>query len=207
MTTSTTLKIVAALAAMSASIPGVAPAQKIGGTRLTNRFSAELYAGVYFDRTYVGALDAGPAPLGGLRASYALSARTRLLADVGFTDLDAVTRVGSEDSYVIWGAKEWLTTAGAEFDLLPGRTSVSAGLEFGAILGEEDVERVVGSNVREDFYPDGGYSVSATAVPSIVVGRAVTRRAQLRLSIRDYIVVDNAPWTQNLALALGLSLR
>ena len=207
MTTPMTLRIAALLAAVTSLLPGAIAAQRLPDTQPTNRFSVGLYAGAYFDRTYVGAIDDGPAPLGGLRVAYALSGRTRVLADVGFTDLDAVARVGNEDSYVVWGASQWLTSAGVELDLLPGRTGLSAGLEFGAIMGEEEVERVAGSDVREDFYPDRGYGTSVIAVPAIVARHAVTRRAQLRLSIRDYIVVDSTPWKQNIAVTLGLALR
>ena len=207
MTTPMTLRIAAVLAAATALLPGAMAAQRLPDTQPTNRFSLGLYAGAYFDRTYVGAIDRGPAPLGGLRVAYALSGRSRLLADVGFTDLDAVAQVGTEDSYIVWGASQWLTSAGLEVDLLPGRTGISAGLEFGALVGEEEVEQVVGSNVREDFYPNRGYDTSVIAVPAIVARHAVTRRAQLRLSLRDYIVVDNTPWRQNIALTLGLALR
>ena len=207
MTTPMTLRIAAVLAAATALLPGAMAAQRLPDTQPTNRFSLGLYAGAYFDRTYVGAIDRGPAPLGGLRVAYALSGRSRLLADVGFTDLDAVAQVGTEDSYIVWGASQWLTSAGLEVDLLPGRTGISAGLEFGALVGEEEVEQVVGSNVREDFYPNRGYDTSVIAVPAIVARHALTRRAQLRLSLRDYIVVDNAPWRQNIALTLGLALR
>jgi hypothetical protein len=207
MTTPVTLRCAAVLAAATALIPGAMAAQRLPDTQPTNRFNVGLYAGAYFDRTYVGAIDGGPTPLGGLRVAYALSGRTRVLADVGFTDLDAVARVGNEDSYVVWGASQWLTSAGVEVDLLPGRTGISAGLEFGAITGDEEVEQVVGSHVREDFYPDRGSSTSVVAVPAIAARHAFTRRAQLRLSLRDYIVIDNTPWKQNIALTLGLSLR
>ena len=207
MTTPMTLRTAAMLAAATALLPGALAAQRLPDTQITNRFSVGLYAGTYFDGTYVGAIDRGPAPLGGLRVAYALSGRTRLLAGVGFTDLDSVAQVGTEDSYIVWGASQWLTSAGLEVDLLPGRTGISAGLEFGALVGEEEVEQVVGSNVREDFYPHHGYGTSVIAVPAIVARHAVTRRAHLRLSLRDYIVIDNTPWKQNIALTLGLSLR
>ncbi len=207
MTTPMTLKIAAMIAAATALLPRAVVAQSPPGAQPTNRFSVGFYAGAYFDRTYVGAIDRDPVPLAGLRIAYDLSGRTRLLADIGFTDLDAVARVGNEDSYLVWGATQWLTSAGLETDLLPGRTGISAGLEFGAIVGEEEVEQIVGSHVREDFYPDRGSSTSVVAVPAIVARHAITRRAHLRLSLRDYIVIDNTPWKQNIALTLGLSLR
>ena len=201
------MKIRVVLALAATLFPAGVTAQEVSTAVPTNRFSVGAYAGAYLDRTYVGAIDDRVAPLGGLRVGYALGSRMRLLADVGFTDLDGVARVGDADSYVVWGAKQWLTTGGVEIDLLPGRTGVSAGLELGAIFSEETIEREVGTSVREDFYPSGDSRGSALAVPSIALRHALTTHVDLKLSLRDYVVVDSTPWTQNLALTLGVSLQ
>ncbi len=196
-----------ALAVAVILFPADSAAQQTAESQAPNRFSIEAYVGAYLDRTYVGAIDDRAAPLGGLRVGYTLGRRTRLLADVGFTDLDRVARVGSEDSYVVWGAKQWLTTGGVEVDIVPGRTGVSTGLELGAIFSEENIEREVGSSIREDFYPGGEARWSAVAVPSVAIRHAITPHVEMKLSLRDYVVVDNNPWTQNLAVTVGLSLR
>ena len=112
-----------------------------------NRFSLEPYAGAIKD-----AYDASPdgentGYLVGFRVGYLLGGRTRLLGNIGYSSSDDVTDPGPLAAYPVFDNTWVFTTAGAEFDVVPGRTSASLGLQGGAAWRRVDVDGFVGGPV------------------------------------------------------------
>src|SRR5690606_6200299 len=101
--------------------------RRIGEPAYRNPFSLEPYGGAFRDAYDLS--DSQSALLLGLRLGYSLGSRVRLLANLGYTRaadvaFNAAPAVPYDNVWV-------LTTAGAEFDVIPGRTSASLGAEAG----------------------------------------------------------------------------
>lgn len=147
-------------------------------------------------------------PLGGLRASYALSPRLRLASTLTAArsyDVDAVP-AGLTDYFLF--DNNWLTTAlGAEFDLLAGRTRLAVGLELGAGWQQRIKSGQIGSPDPRSAFSDDGFRARGLVMPGLYLRHAVNPDLGLVLGLQDRIMeVSNGPVDHSPTLFLGLTL-
>jgi hypothetical protein len=179
------------------------PARDVYEGSYANRFSLEPYAGAYNDDYQLD--DAKAGYLVGLKLGYAWSGRGRLLGNVGYSRTDDVGLGGGATGATL--DNTWvLTTGGAEYDVIPGRTSAAIAVEAGAAWRKVDV---AGGPIA---LPDNATSDSFTAITAIVPGLSVrhrfTSRAAVGLSLQDYMLdLFDGPTQHNLALTLGVTFR
>lgn len=172
-----------------------------------NRFSLEPYAGAMND-----AYDASPdgentAYLIGFRVGYMLSSRGRLLGNVGYSQSDDVSNPNGLPAYHVYDNTWVFTTAGGEFDVVPGRTSASLGLQGGAAWRRVDLDGAVGSPLTA---PEGDDSFSAQEVliPSLSLRHRLTSRTTVMAGLQDNIFdFLEGPAKHSLALVAGVSFR
>ncbi|MBW3535936.1 MAG: hypothetical protein KY453_12100, partial [Gemmatimonadetes bacterium] len=121
-------------------------------------FEVTPYVALFKDAYDIGA-DGSTGALAGLRLGYTLGERTRLVGNVGYGEAGDVARApaGSTDHHVY--ENQWvMTTAGAEYDVLPGRTAVARGLQVGAGWRRLSVTGSIGDPAGDDGLGGGGYS-------------------------------------------------
>mgnify|MGYP002780452135 CR=1 FL=1 len=184
------------------------------------RFRAEPFVGVYVDQ-FVGTRfgdptllrESKPGLLAGLSLSYGLTNRTRLTGTFGYTEVNGFGKYGDDAAnYFSYGKDSWLASAGAEYDVLRGRTGLSLGLQGGVIADIEEHEGVVGSpsEVTKDqygaYFPSSYGLIHAVAVPTVGLSRRLGSSVTLRLDVRDYVLVDDVEWSHRPAFTLGVSL-
>jgi hypothetical protein len=172
-----------------------------------NRWSFEPYAGALRDAYDISPDDENTAPLFGLRIGYLLGSRTRLLGNVGYSKSDNVSNPQGTTSFFVYDNTWVFTTGGAEFDVVPGRTSASIGLQAGAAWRRVDLDGRVGlpSGFPED---DSGFSSQEIVIPGAVARHRFTSRATLTAGLHDYIFdFVEGPAQHSLALTVGVAFR
>ena len=202
--------LVAALA-----LPGIAQGQQKSKRTYTttrddccyyNRFSLDPYAGALKDAYDIGAPnDVGM--LVGFRVSYGTSSRTRLLGNFGYSNTENVANSQGLANYYIYDNVWVMTTAGGEFDVVPGRTSASLGLQAGAGWRRVDLEGQVGAPA---FAPDDNRNFTPydVVLPSLTVRHRVSARAAVMASLQDHIFdVLEGRAHHSPALTFGVSFR
>jgi hypothetical protein len=170
-----------------------------------NRWSLEPYAGAFKDAFDISADDENTGLLVGGRVGYSLGARTRLLANVGYTETDNVANSGGLSNYFVYDNKWVFTTAGGEFDVVPGRTSASLGLQGGAAWRRIDLDGAVGSPLGNPE-ADRGFHGQAIVVPSLLGRHRLSSRMTITAGLHDYISLDG-PAQHSLALTAGVAFR
>lgn len=172
-----------------------------------NRWLLEPYAGAFND-----AYDASPdgnetGLLLGMRIGYLLGGRTRLLANVGYSQTDNVANPQGLPNYFVYDNTWVFTTGGAEFDVVPGRTSASLGVQAGAAWRRVDLDGEVGSPIGTP-QPDEGFSAQEIIVPGLIARHRLTSRATLTAGLHDYIFdFMEGPTQHSVAFTAGVSFR
>ena len=204
------------VALLAALIPAAVDAQKKkqptriyisgGDCCYSNRFSLDPYAGAMKDAYDIGAED-DTGYLVGFRVTYGLGSRTRLLGNLGYSNTENVASPGAVSNYFVYDNVWVMTTAGAEFDVVPGRTSASLGLQAGAGWRKLDVEGSVGAPIGAP-QDDRGFTAYELLLPSLTVKHRLTARAAIVAALQDHIFdILEGPAQHSPALTLGVSFR
>jgi hypothetical protein len=171
-----------------------------------NRFSLDPYAGAMKDAYAIGASD-DLGYLVGFRVAYRLGSRTRLIGNLGYSNTENVSDPGTLASYYIYDNVWVMTTGGAEFDVVPGRTSASLGVQFGAGWRKLDLEGSVGTPL-EAPQDDSNFSAYTMVMPTLTGRHRLNSRAALTLTLADHIFdAFDGPAQHSPALTLGVSFR
>jgi hypothetical protein len=199
------LMIVTALLLPIAAIPSDAEAQRrphrMGSS---NPWSFSPYAGLFKDAFDISPDDENTGWMAGFRLGYDIGGRTRLFADIGYAESDDVTSGPLVVGRNVYDNQYIMTTGGAEYDILPGNTSVSLGTALGGMWREVALDETADDTVTPEF--GDGYTFYFAVVPSLTVRHGFTGRTALEVSLRDYIIpdetVDHMP-----ALNVGFRFR
>jgi hypothetical protein len=172
-----------------------------------NRFSLEPYAGAMKDAYDISPDDENTAYLVGFRVGYQLSRRSRLLGNVGYSKSDDVANPSGLADYYVYDNTWVFTTAGGEFDVVPGKTSASLGLQGGAAWRQVDVDGSQGSPVGTPL-DDREFSAQEVLIPSLSLRHRLTSRMTVMAGLHDNIFdFLEGPAKHSLALTAGISFR
>jgi hypothetical protein len=188
--------------------PATGSAQYVSSARgpIWDRFSLEPYAGRYYDNVETagaGFHDSGW--LGGLRLGLAATDRFRLLGDIGYAQVDGIATAGGPQDHTTFGSQTWLVTGGIELDVVPGDTRGALSLLGGAAWRELRGQATVGDGAPAGV-PEVDSPVSVL-VPGFAVIQRIAPRADLKLSLQDYIFIGADPVSHNWALTAAITLR
>jgi hypothetical protein len=181
----------------TALLPEAATAQYTLPQPRTGSVLMEPYAGAYFDNAGRSEIsfDRG-GPLAGLRVGVAALPGIRLLGDVGYAPVRRAAVGTGEAGSVARDTRNFLVSAGAEWEVVPGDISGTLGLQAG---------RVWRSLGEQEGVP-GGYASHSVLVPAVAVRAALTSRTDLKLSLQSYARIDDLA-SQSPALSVGLAFR
>jgi hypothetical protein len=172
-----------------------------------NRWLLEPYAGLVKDVYDISPDGDNTSVLGGLKVGYLLGARTRLLANFAYSESDNISNPGPLDNFYVYDNTWIFTTGGAEFDVVPGRTSASLGLQAGAAWRRVDLDDQVGSPLGQSE-EDSGFSAHDVIIPSVTLRHRVTNRMTVAAGLQDNIFdVFEGPAQHGVAATLGISFR
>ena len=172
-----------------------------------NRFSLEPYAGAMKDAYDISPDGEDTGYLVGFRVGYLLSNRARLLGNLAYSETDNVASTGSTPGSFIYDNTWVFTTAGAEFDVVPGRTSASLGLQGGAAWRRVDVDGLVGTP-DDPIAGNGSFSASEVIIPSLMLRHRLSGRATIMGGVQDNIFdFLEGPAKHSLAAVAGISFR
>jgi hypothetical protein len=172
-----------------------------------NRFSLEPYAGAMKDAYDISPDGEDTGYLVGFRVGYALSNRTRLLGNVAYSETDNVSNPGGLPDYFMYDNNWVFTTAGAEFDVVPGRTSAALGLQGGVAWRKTDVDGSVGSPIGAPI-SDDGFASYAVLIPGLAVRHRFSSRWAAMVGLQDNIFdFLEGPAQHSLALTAGVAFR
>ncbi|HEX2168137.1 MAG TPA: hypothetical protein VHG09_12965 [Longimicrobiales bacterium] len=170
----------------------------------SNPWSFSPYAGLFKDAFDISPDDENTGWMAGFRIGYDIGDRTRLLGDIGYAESDDVTSGPLVAGRNVYDNQYILTTGGAEYDILPGNTSVSIGTLLGGAWRKVVLDEDAGDTVVPEF--GDGYSFYFAVVPALTVRHGFSSRTALEVSVRDYIfpdgTVDHMP-----ALNVGFRFR
>jgi len=101
-----------------------------------------------------------------------------------------------------------MTTAGMEYDVLPGRTAVALGLQAGAGWRQVRFEDQVGNPTNPGQLTSDSYAFYDVLASSLTLRRELTPRASLTLGVSDYVfdLLEGEP-DHSPALSFVVSLR
>lgn len=172
-----------------------------------NRFSLEPYGGAVKDAYDISPDGSNTAYLVGLKLGYRTGGRSRLIGNFGYSSSDNVSNPSGLGSYYVYDNTWLFTTAGAEYDVIPGRTSAALGVQAGAAWRRVDLDGQVGVPVGPSE-EDRGFSAQELIVPSITLRHRLTSRATIVAGLHDYISdVFEGPAQHGVAATLGVSFR
>ena len=172
----------------------------------SNPFAFSPYAGVWKDATDISLDDENTGWMVGFRVGYDVARRARLVADVSYAESSNVgnTPAGLAD-YNVYDNSWIFTTGGAEYDILPGPTSVTFAAQAGAAWRKTTLDEQIGLVPPPDE-SDDGYNSQFVVVPRISVRHSFSGRTGLDVSVLDHILpedgVDHSP-----ALTVGFWFR
>lgn len=171
-----------------------------------NRFSFDPYGGMIKDAYDIGTSgDAGY--LFGFRVTYRTGDRTRLLSNFSYSNTENVANSEGLSDYYIYDNVWLMTTAGGEFDVVPGSTAAALGLQVGVGWRRVDLEEVVGAPIgpAEDTDEFTAYEM---LLPSVTLRQRLSTRVAIALTAMDHMFDVFSGSTQHSpALVLGISLR
>lgn len=194
------------------ALPGMGEAQRRGQQRdrfvqsYANRFSLEPYAGAFKDAFDIS--DANTGYLLGLRVGYDVGSRGRLQLNAAYSEVDDVALGIPGPDYFLYDNNWIFTTLGGEFDVIPGRTSASLGVQAGAAWRKVTLDETIGNPVPGTDQSDDGYTAYEVLAPGLTLRYRMTSRAAIALAFEDYIFdlfegpVDHSP-----AVSLGFTFR
>lgn len=170
-----------------------------------NRWSLEPYAGAYRDAYDLTGSQTGY--LVGGRIGYTLGSRWRMFGNIGYNQTEDVAFSPVPDP-VVYDNVWVLTTAGAEFDVVPGRTAASIGVHGGAGWRRVDLDDDGAVPLPGQSLASNGFSAYEVIAPGVTLRHRLGARAALTLRFEDYMfdVFDGAT-DHSLALTLGVSFR
>jgi hypothetical protein len=193
--------ILAALVGLAA--PGALNAQQVQA----GRFSFEPYAGAFRDPYDIGNDDKDVGFFGGARASYDLGIRTRVIANLAYAETEDVAFSSNASNRRIWNNRWIHTTAGLEFDLIPGATRLAAGLQGGVAWRNNSIARELGTPLPDGYFPSNEWASYGVVVPSLSLQHQLGNRVALALRAADYLFPDEGGLVHSPAVTFGLDLR
>ncbi|HEY0670742.1 MAG TPA: hypothetical protein VGD27_00680 [Longimicrobiales bacterium] len=172
-----------------------------------NRFFFEPYAGALKDAYDSSPDEEDTGLLIGFRTGYLLSSRARLVGNIAYSKVDDVADPQGLGSFYIYDNTWIFTTAGGEFDVVPGRTSVSLGLQGGAAWRRVDLDGTVGTPLAPPENDDS-FSAHEVLIPSLLLRHRLTGRATIVAGAHDNIFdFLDGPAKHSLALTAGIAFR
>ena len=171
----------------------------------SNPFSFAPYAGAFKDAYDISADDENTGYIVGFRVGYDLGRRSRLVGDVAYAESDDVANSAGMINYNVYDNSWIMTTGGAEYDIIPGPTSVTLAAQAGAAWRKISLDETIGFPAPAD--ESGGYSSHFIVVPRISVRHSFTSRTALDVSVQDFILPDDSRVEHSPALTIGFSFR
>jgi hypothetical protein len=171
-----------------------------------NRFSIEPYLGALKDAYDIGA-GGDTGYLLGFRVAYTLGWRWRVLGTFSYSNTEDVSNPTGLTDYFVYDNVWVTTTAGGEFNVIPGRMNVALGLQIGVGFRQLDFEGVVG--VPEgDPVDKRGFKAYDMLLPSISLRYETSTRTSVSMQIADNMFNVFSGTTQNSpALTFGVAFR
>jgi hypothetical protein len=198
------MKVIAGLTlALALLLPAEADAQRHSNSYRYNSYSFSPYFGAFFDAYDMEADGSNLGWIAGFRAGYRESERVNFHLNLGYAKTgDVGSRPLDEALYPILDNEWVLLTAGGDFALVPGNTSVALGLDVG--VGWRQVEAGGSSDVE----PEPGWGTYELVAPGLTVRHQLTPRVGLYGTVQDYIFdLLEGPVQHTPVLAAGLTLR
>ena len=172
-----------------------------------NHFSVEPYGGIIKDPYDISPDGDNTALLLGVRLNYHLGYRIRLLANAGYNDSDNVSDPQGLTNYYLYDNTWIYTTAGAEFDVVPGRGTASFSLEAGAGWRRVDLDGQVGVPLGQS-QEDSGFNARFLVIPSLTGRFRVGSHFGVALAFHDYIFdVFDGPTQHGVAGTFAINVR
>lgn len=185
------LMMIPALMLPLAAIPSDAEAQRRHERCCSsNPWSFAPYAGLFKDAYDISPDDENTGWMAGFRIGYDIGSRTRLLADVAYGESDDVTSGPILVDRNVYDNQYIFTTGGAEYDILPGNTSVSLGTLLGGAWRKVVLDDEADDTVVPEF--GDGYAFYFAVVPALTIRHGFTSRTALEVGLRDYIFPDGS---------------
>lgn len=188
--------------ALALLVPADAEAQRRSNAYRYNAYSFSPYAGVLMD-AYDAEVDGSNVGwIAGFRAGYRESPRFNVHLNFGYAQTGDVAPRPVVGVGTIFDNQWVLLTAGGDFALVPGNTSVSLGTDIG--VGWLRTRPAGGSSGTEG---PSGWSAHEVVAPALTIRHQFTPRAGIYGSVQDYIfdvldAVQHSP-----ALTVGLTIR
>lgn len=203
--TAVALKVVLTMTVAWLLNPASAEAQRRPMSASGNPWSFAPYAGAFSDPYDVSPDGRHTGWMVGFRVGYAMGDRTRLIGNLGYAESHDVTSGPIAVDRSVFDNQYILTTAGFEYDILPGNTSIALGVETGGAWREVAFAYRFSGGAPAESAGDG-YTFYFAVVPALTVRHAFTPRTAFELGLRDYIFpedqVQHAP-----ALSIGFRFR
>lgn len=183
--------------------PADADAQRRSGGYRYNSFSFEPYAGAFMDAYDLEPDDSNLGWIVGFRAGYQDSRRLNLHLNLGYASTgDVATRPLPADP--IYDNQWIMLTAGADFALVPGNTSVALGADAGVAWRRTKADEPP----VDAGFDDQGWAAYEVVVPGFIVRHQFTHRAGIFASVQDYIFdVFEGTAQHSPAFTVGLTIR
>jgi hypothetical protein len=171
-----------------------------------NRFYLEPYGGAFKD-SYDRGGDDDVGYLVGFHVGYTLTARVRVLGNVGYSSIEDVIDPGALANYYVYDNVWIMTTGGAEFDVVPGATSATLGLQGGVAWRKLDLDGAIGVPTSEPRSTDS-YKEYEVVIPSLTIRQRVSSRTALTVGVYDHIFhLLEGTAKHSPALTVGIAFR
>jgi hypothetical protein len=184
-------------------MPTDAEAQRRGNMYRYNAYSFSPYAGAFMDAYDVEADGSNVGWIAGFRAGYRESQRLNLHLNLGYAQTGDVAERPVVGDATIYDNQWVLLTAGGDFALVPGNTSVSLGTDLGVGWLRTKPDRA-----EPGVTERSGWSAHDVVAPALVIRHQFTPRAGIYGSVQDHIFdlldgsVQHSP-----AFTVGLTIR
>ncbi|MGH7446088.1 MAG: hypothetical protein ACRELT_00915 [Longimicrobiales bacterium] len=186
--------------ALALLVPADAEAQRRSNAYRYNAYSFSPYAGVLMDAYDAEADGSNLGWIAGFRAGYRESPRFNVHLNLGYAQTGDVAPRPIAGAGTIFDNQWVLLTAGGDFALVPGNTSVALGADLG----------VGWLRTRPEDGSTGptGWSAHEVVAPGLTIRHQFTPRAGIFGSVQDYIfdLLDGAV-QHSPAITLGLTVR
>jgi len=196
--------ITGAALALGLLLPADADAQRRSHTNRYNAYSFAPYGGAFMDAYDVEADGSNLGGLVGFRAGYQESPRFNLHLNLGYAHTDDVAARPTGIDEPVYDNQWVLLTAGGDFALVPGNTSISIGTDLGVGWRRTRADQPpVGTTVNELRW-----TAHEVVAPALILRHHFTPRAGIYASVQDYIfdVLDGTA-QHSPAITVGLTLR
>jgi hypothetical protein len=170
-----------------------------------NPFTFAPYAGAWKDAADISQDDENTGYMVGFRVGYDLGRRSRLVADVAYAESKDVANSAGLLNYNVYDNNWIMTTGGAEYDIIPGPTSVTFAGQAGAGWRRVVLDETVGFPAPVD--ESSGYTAHLVLVPRISVRHAFSARTALDIGVLDHIFPDDGGVEHSPALTIGFFFR